>query len=91
MSVDRKKVKPKALKKAEPKKRPAGAKKIKLPKVEKSKTKVEEAINPNQYVKVSIGDKEKFKIVGDRVQLGELKWSYFSSDGENGVHYYIKT
>ena len=47
-------------------------------------------VKPPKFVRVSTNAKqEEFKAIGDRVQLGELKWSYYVSDGGNGSHYYL--
>jgi len=52
------------------------------------KTKIEK-----QYVKVSENAKpEKFHQIGERVRLGELRWSYYGIDsvsGNVGYHYYL--
>lgn len=43
---------------------------------------------PN-YVKVPTNaNKEKFVELGKRIEKGELKWAYFTTDNELAYHYY---
>lgn len=32
---------------------------------------------------------EEFKLIGDRVQAGELKWHHYAVDGNKGYHHYL--
>jgi len=44
-----------------------------------------------EYVRVSENAKKaRFVEMGERVQNGELKWSYYAIDGNVGYHYYRK-
>jgi len=44
-----------------------------------------------EYVRVSENAKNaRFAEMGERVQKGELKWSYYAIDGNVGYHYYRK-
>ena len=44
----------------------------------------------DKYIKISADAKsEEFKALGERVQKGEIKWSYYVMEGEKGFHYYI--
>jgi hypothetical protein len=44
-----------------------------------------------KYVKIkSDASKEEFRVIGERVQKGELKWSHYCSDGPVGAHYYTE-
>tara|TARA_R110002050_G_scaffold34397_12_gene86900 strand:+ start:6894 stop:7301 length:408 start_codon:yes stop_codon:yes gene_type:complete len=47
--------------------------------------------NPADYVKVSERSKpSKFKDMGDKVQRGEVKWVYYSTENDIGYHFYLK-
>ena len=47
--------------------------------------------NNREYVKVSENSKSsKFVEMGEKVQKGEVKWSYYAIDGNVGYHYYLK-
>ena len=47
--------------------------------------------NNREYIKVSENSKSsKFVEMGNKVQKGEVKWSYYSVDGNVGYHYYLK-
>ncbi len=71
MAKERKRIEKKQIKPVTPKKRSVQME----PKPKEAK-----------YVKVNIDDgQEAFKIMGDRVQRGEVKWDYYAS----GVHYYL--
>lgn len=49
------------------------------------------SIDDNRYVKVSTNSKSiKFVEMGQRVQRGEVKWAYFTTDNGIGYHYYLK-
>jgi len=42
-----------------------------------------------KYVKVSTNIKpNKFSEIGKRVEKGELQWSYYTLENNNGYHYY---
>ena len=59
----------------------------------KPKKKVKKSLKRNnrEYIKVSENSKSsKFIEMGSRVQKGEVKWSYYSIDGNVGYHYYLK-
>ena len=44
-----------------------------------------------EYVRVSENAKNtRFVEMGEKVQKGELKWSYYAIDGNVGYHYYRK-
>lgn len=86
MSVNKKRVKPKPIKKAEPKKRPAG---FKGKKIKEEKPKIDSVKPDGRYVRVPCGNPEKFKAIGERVMLGEVAWSHYQLEGENGVHYFV--
>ncbi len=48
-------------------------------------------INPADYLKVSENSRiNKFIEIGKRVQNGELRWMYYSIDGNIGYHFYKK-
>lgn len=48
-------------------------------------------INPADYLKVSENSRiNKFIEIGKRVQNGELRWLYYSIDGNIGYHFYKK-
>lgn len=48
-------------------------------------------INPSDYLKVSENSRiNKFIEIGKRVQNGELRWMYYSIDGNIGYHFYKK-
>jgi hypothetical protein len=36
------------------------------------------------------GDLNKRNEIIDKVKNGQLKWSFYGIDGDNGYHYYIK-
>ena len=47
--------------------------------------------NPNDYIRVSENaNPAKFNDMGQRVQKGLVKWSYYAIDGNVGYHYYLK-
>jgi len=47
--------------------------------------------NPNDYIRVSENaNPAKFNDMGQRVQKGLVKWSYYTIDGNVGYHYYLK-
>jgi hypothetical protein len=44
----------------------------------------------DKFLKVSANESsEFFKEIGERVQKKELKWSYYSTENNSGVHYYL--
>jgi len=51
---------------------------------------IEEKKSSEKYVKIATGSKE-FSAVGDRIQKGELKWSYYSEENDKGYHFYLET
>jgi len=59
----------------------------------KTKKRVKKGLKKNnrEYIKVSENSKSsKFVEMGNKVQKGEVKWSYYSVDGNVGYHYYLK-
>lgn len=93
MAQERKRVKPKLIIKAEPKRRPPkvdSAPQVKPaprakvePKLETKKGVVE------KYLKVCLGESdERFKEVGEMVFKKELKWAYFATDNNQSCHFY---
>lgn len=43
------------------------------------------------YVRISENSQEsKFKEMGEKIQRGEIKWSFYGIDGNVGYHYYLK-
>jgi len=43
------------------------------------------------YVRISENSQaSKFKEMGERIQRGEIKWSFYGIDGNVGYHYYLK-
>ena len=81
MSKERKKVEKKPVGKVAPKKRPDPI--PEPPNVKKPKSE-------DKYVKIANdAPQAEFKVMGDRVQAGELKWGYYASDMPKGYHYYI--
>ena len=43
------------------------------------------------YVRISENSQaSKFKEMGERIQSGEIKWSFYGIDGNVGYHYYLK-
>ncbi len=47
-------------------------------------------ISVDKYIRISSDAKsQEFKVIGDRVQKGELKWAYYTIENEKGFHYYI--
>ena len=76
MAKERKRVEKKPIKKFIPKKRPESGV------INDTKSKP----SNDKYVKVnSDAGQEAFRLIGERVQRGELKWGYYASD----VHYYL--
>ena len=77
----KKRVEPKTVSKGVAKKRPEPIPeppKVKKPKVE------------DKYVRIADDAKQdEFKVIGDRVQAGELKWAYYALDTNKGYHHYI--
>lgn len=56
------------------------------PKIELKKTiKTED----NKYLRVAMDDRDKLKSAGDRVAMGEMIWSYFTTENDKGYHYYL--
>jgi len=48
-------------------------------------------VNPNDYVRLSENaNPAKFNEMGQKVQKGLVKWSYYTIDGNVGYHYYLK-
>ena len=44
----------------------------------------------DKYLRVKETEtREHFKLIGERVQLGELQWAYYTIENNFGVHYYI--
>ena len=44
-----------------------------------------------EYVRISENSQaSKFKEMGERIQRGEIKWSFYGIDGNVGYHYYRK-
>lgn len=78
MSVEKKKVKPKPIKKA-----PANFK-VKKIKIDSESIK----FDSKKFVRVKCGSAENFKGIGERVQAGELIWSHYAMENDIGVHYY---
>jgi hypothetical protein len=43
-----------------------------------------------KYIKVGINEPaSRFVEMGEKVHNKEVKWAYFSSDGNTGYHYYL--
>ena len=79
--MKKKKIEKKPIAKVVPKKRPEPepeppkAKKVKL---------------EDKYVRIAIdANSDEFKAIGERVQSGEVKWAYYTSDTPKGYHHYI--
>lgn len=103
MSDERKKVEPKPIVKAEPKKREVSVKK-EVVKVEPKKPVVKETPKPeepkpeepkpkkseNKYVRLALDAKgdERNEIV-EKVKRGELKLAFYATDNDKGYHYYL--
>ena len=84
MAKERKKVEKKPVKKVAPKKRPEPQ--PEPPKQRKPKSKPSD----DKYIRIpTTASQEEFKVIGDRVQRGELKWAYYAGEGDKGAHYYI--
>jgi len=48
-------------------------------------------INPSDYLKVSENSRrKKFIEISQRIYKGELRWMYYSIDGNIGYHFYKK-
>ena len=81
-------------KKATTKKKPTKKKKAttkKKPTTKKKLTIRSRKINPSDYLTVSENTRRnKFIEIGQRVYKGELRWMYYSIDGNTGYHYYKK-
>lgn len=44
-----------------------------------------------EYIRISENSQAtKFKEMGERIQRGEIKWSFYGIDGNVGYHYYLK-
>ena len=44
-----------------------------------------------EYIRISENSQStKFKEMGERIQRGEIKWSFYGIDGNVGYHYYLK-
>jgi len=49
-----------------------------------------EEIKPSKYIRIaSDAPQDEFRLIGERVQRGELKWGYFASDGNKNYHHYL--
>jgi len=45
----------------------------------------------SDFVKIKLNSKkEDYALILQRVQKGELKWSYYATEGETGYQYYLK-
>lgn len=98
MAEERKKVARKPVLKVEPKKR---EKPIAIPKKivkapEEPKTIEVKIVEPkvkraeNKYVKIALNAKmEERKIFSEKVQRGELKLAYYTTENDIGYHYYL--
>jgi hypothetical protein len=54
------------------------------------KPKVEKSKDSRKFIKmVETQSAEEFKIIGDRVSRKELKWAYYTTENNVGVHYYL--
>ena len=74
-------------------KKPVVAKKPTAPalKVVNATKEKKRTINDNRYIKVSTNSKSsKFVEMGQKVQRGEVKWVYFTTENDIGYHYYLK-
>lgn len=59
-------------------------------KLTKKTSKTNKSTNKD-YVRISENSQaSKFKEMGEKVQKGELKWSFYAIDGNVGYHYYVK-
>jgi len=75
--------------KVKPKKR--ARKKTTTKKKKKPNLYANRKINPSDYLKVSENSRiNKFIEIGKRVYKGELRWMYYSIDGNIGYHFYKK-
>lgn len=44
---------------------------------------------PSDFVKISSNAKtDEFTLLGERVKSGEIRWAYFTIEGDTGYHYY---
>jgi hypothetical protein len=67
------------------------AKTTKKKKTVTSKTTTKKKPNNPEYVRISENAKaSKFNEMGERIQKGEIKWSFYSIDGNIGYHNYLK-
>jgi hypothetical protein len=54
------------------------------------KPKVEKSKDSRKFIKMAVTQSaEEFKIIGDRVSRKELKWAYYTTENNVGVHYYL--
>jgi hypothetical protein len=84
MAQERKKVVKKPVTKVAPKKRPEPE--PEPPKERKPRAKASD----DKYVRVATNAKqEETRAIGERVQRGELKWSYYAGESDKGYHYYL--
>tara|TARA_Y100000389_G_scaffold187573_1_gene209139 strand:- start:10 stop:381 length:372 start_codon:yes stop_codon:yes gene_type:complete len=72
-------------------KKPAAKKPVISEVVVENKRKNTIKANPNDYIRVSENaNPAKFNDMGQKVQKGLVKWSYYTIDGNVGYHYYLK-
>ena len=55
-------------------------------KVENKKTNTDNRFERHK----AFGDLAKRSEISDKVKNGQLRWSFYAIDGENGYHYYLK-
>ena len=96
MAQERKKIEPKPIIKAEPKKRVTQPLVEETPKKEVETTvdvKVEEPKvkrSENKYVRVALDAKaEERNEFLQKVKSGELKYAFYATDNDKGYHYYL--
>lgn len=93
MSNERKRVKVKPVKKLQPKKReeaPTKKKTKPVVEVEVEKPKEKKPKGEDKYIRIPTTAKsDEFRAMSERVQLGEVKWAYYATDGDKGYHHYL--
>ncbi len=87
MSEERKKVVSSIIPAAIPKKRVNSVKPILIEETQEARIKIK---LDDKYVRIALNDTAaNFKIIGDRVQKGELGVPYYTIENDKGILYYI--
>jgi hypothetical protein len=47
-------------------------------------------IGNNSFIKITADSpKEDFRLLGEKIQSGTLKWSHYSVENDRAIHYYL--